>query len=202
MITIDFDNANLEALAAGLNGTKEQIEAARGRALKKTAAHIRTLVKREVAKKERMPQKALGNRFFISRVAKGVDEVSVWIGTQNVSPFAIGQPMQTATGVRAGRRTYRGAFLGTIYTSREKVWIRLRSDHYDPELYPTKKQHHAGYRGNLSASQFNRFPVVKAAIPIESTVKSVVESNDEAISTEFLKKFKQELTYEIFIKGM
>lgn len=202
MITIDFDKANLEAIAAGLNGTREQIEAARVRALRKTATHIRTLVKREVAKKERMPQKAIGNRFFISRVAKGDDEISVWIGTQDVSPFAVGTPSQSATGVRVGRRTYRGAFLGTIYTAREKVWIRLRSDHFSPDLYPTKKQHHSGYRGNLSASQFNRFPVVKAAIPIESTVKSVVDRNDEAISTEFLKKFKQELTYEIFVKGM
>lgn len=202
MITIDFDKANLEAMAEGLNGTKEQIEAARVRALRKTAAHIRTLVKREVASKERMPQKALGNRFFISRLAKGDDEVSVWIGTQDVSPFAVGKPSQTATGVRVGKRSYRGAFLATIYTPREKVWIRLRSPHFSDDLYPVKKQHHAGYRGNLSASQFHRFPVVKAAIPIERTVESVVAKNEDEISTEFLKKFKQELTYEIFVKGM
>ena len=202
MIAIDFDQARLEAAAEGLNGTKEQIEAARARALRKTGQRFSTAVKREVAKRERIPQKAIADRFFISRVAKGGDEVSIWIGTFNVDPFSIGKPSQTGAGVRVGRRSYQGAFLATIYTAREKVWIRLRSPHYSPDLYPVKKQHHAGYRGNLSASQFSRFPVVKAAIPIEETVKSVADKQEGEMGEEFLKIFKQELNYELFIKGM
>lgn len=203
MINIDFDQAQIEAAAEGLNGTKEQIEAARARALRKTGKRFSTAVKREVAKRERMPQKAIGDRFFISRVAKGGDEVTIWIGTFNVDPFSIGKPSQTGAGVRVGRRSYQGAFLGTIYTAREKVWIRLRSKHYSPDLYPTKKQHHAGYRGSLSAGEFgHRFPVVKASVPIEETVKSVADKLEGEIGEEFVKIFKQELNYEIFIKGM
>lgn len=202
MIDLSFDTTAVDAIAKKLTGTEEQIIAARTRALRKTAVHIRTLVKREVAKKERMPQKAIAKRFVISRINKGVDEISVWMGTWNVSPFAIGQPSQTARGVRAGRRSYPGAFLKRIYSAREKVWIRLRSPHFSPDLYPTKKQHHTGYHGTLSPEQMGRFPVVKAAVPIDQTVNDVVEKNAGAIEAEFLKKFKQELSYEVFFKGM
>ncbi|MBU1234873.1 MAG: phage tail protein [Proteobacteria bacterium] len=203
MIEFDFDAAQLEAAAEGLNGSREQIEAARARALRKTGQRFSTAVKREVAKRERMPQKAIADRFFISRVANGDDEVTIWIGTFDVDPFSIGKPSQTASGVKVGRRSYQGAFLGTIYTAREKVWIRLRSPHYSPELYPTRKQHHSGYRGDLSAGEFgHRFPVVKAAVPIDETVNGVAAQKEGEMGEEFLKIFKQELNYEIFIKGM
>lgn len=202
MINIGLDTRQLDEIAKKLAGTEEQICSARTRALRKTAMHVRTLVKKAVASRERIPQKAIASRFIIPRMPKGADEITVWMGTWNVSPFAIGQPTQTRLGVRAGRRSYRGAFLKKIYTGTEKVWIRLRSPHYSPDLYPTQKQHHAGYRGNLAPGQTGRFPVVKAAIPIDQTVNDVVDKNADAIQAEFLKKFEQELNYEVFFKGM
>jgi hypothetical protein len=79
------------------------------------------------------------------------------------------------------------------------VWIRLRSKHYSPELYPTKRR--PGDRGLGDQGLRGRFPVVRAAVPIDEVLERVVDRDGDAISEEFLKVLTQELNYYTNIRG-
>lgn len=197
MVRLEFDNSLLEKGANLVNATEQQIETARASALRKMRKRIETQIKRRAAKKLRIPQKAIADRFFSDKVEPGDDELKVWIGTWAVSPFSLGSPAQTARGVKAGRRSYQGAFLGEVYTSETKVWIRLRSPHYSPELYPTRTR-----PGDRGMSRGGRFPVVRAAVPIDAVIGEIVTNEGDEIAAEFEKVFLQELNYQVNVKGL
>ncbi len=202
MLTFDVDTSVFDRVIGRIDATTGQIEQARTSALRKMRSRFETMVKKAAAKKLRMPQKAISDRFFSNRIEPGDDELRLWVGTWAVSPFSIGSvslygvPGKTG-GVKAGRRTYRGAFLASIYTGQEKVWIRLHSQHYAPELYPT--QHRPGDNG--LAGMRGRFPVVRAAVPIDEVIAGVLEQEGDAMLAEFEKVFAQELNYYANVKG-
>lgn len=204
MIDVKVDQASLQAVISRFNSTPSQVALARASALRKMRKRVETAIKREAAKELRMPQKALGGRFFSNSIKKGDSVLKVWIGTHPVSPFDLGgvKPygvVGKSGGVKAGRRTYRGAFLASIYTSRPKVWIRLRSKHYTPELYPTRKR--PGDRGLSDESLRGRFPVIRAAVPIDEVMERVVERDGEDILADFERVFIQELNFYTNVKG-
>lgn len=180
-----------------VGATDSQLEKARVSALRLMRKTIRATILKEVSVEERITQKSLGGRIFFSSVEEGDDELEVWIGTWDISPFAIGNPKQNSRGVRSGQRSYPGAFLGSVYTAEQKVWIRLYSEHYTPDLYPT--DYRPGDRG--IGSNRGRFPVVRAAIPIDHIVKRVMESNQGYFARQFEKKFIQQLNYQVNVKG-
>jgi hypothetical protein len=204
MLDVQVDKASLDSVLARFASTPGQVDLAIASALRKMRKRIETSVKREAAKELRLPQKALGKRFFSESIRKGDKVLKVWIGTQPLSPFDVGSvrpygvPGKTG-GVKAGRRTYRGAFLASIYTGQQKAWIRLRSRHFSPELYPTRKR--PGDRGLGDAGLRGRFPVVRAAVPIDEVLKRVVDRDGDAIREEFLKVLTQELNFYTNVRG-
>lgn len=198
MMRLDVDSAQLTLLAEAVAATESQIDAARARALRKMKTRMETRIKRDVAKVENIPQRGLSDRVFSSGVKAGDEELTIWIGTWNISPFSIGNPRQTGRGVRVSKKSYQGAFLGKVYTSDTKVWIRLYSRHYSPDLYPT--DYRPGDRGGVGNK--GRFPLVRAAIPIDDTVAAVLAANESYFSLEFEKLFAQELNYEINFRGI
>jgi hypothetical protein len=197
MMSIDVDTAAVQQLSTMLGATEKQMVSARTRALRKMRKKIETRIKREVARAERIPQKSLGSRVFSGRLTDADDELKVWIGTWNVSPFSVGSPRQTTRGVRAGRRSYPGAFLAQVYSPETQVWIRLHSKYYAPELYPTN--YRPGDRG--VGSNRGRFPVVRAAIPIDGAVERILASSEAFFAAEFEKLYGQELNYELNVRG-
>jgi hypothetical protein len=204
MVDVQVDQAAIREVIRQFGSTPGQVDQARASALRKMRKRIETAVKRAAAKGLRLPQKALGGRFFSNAIKKGDDVLKVWIGTYPVSPFDLGAvrlygvPGKTG-GVKAGRRTYRGAFLASIYTARQKVWIRLHSRHYSPELYPTLRR--PGDRGLGDQGGRGRFPVVRAAVPIDAVLEQVVDRDGPSILAEFERVFVQELNYYTNIRG-
>ena len=176
--------------------TDKQFNIVRVRSLRKMQKVIETSIKREASKELRIPQKAIADRFFTNKLNPGDDELTVWVGTWDVDPFSIGTPTQNTAGVRVGRRSYPGAFLAPIYSSQEKVWIRLHSRHYSPALYPTKKR-----PGNRGGQQSGRFPVVRAAVSIDGVVERVLSREGDSFAQQFETTFIRELNYEVNIKG-
>jgi hypothetical protein len=86
----------------------------------------------------------------------------VWIGMEPLLPTHLGGNVtQTASGVTAGNRSFVGAFHKAIYTQDKKVWIRLRSRHYDADLYPYKGRNSGG------GMRSNRFPVVLGRVKVD-----------------------------------
>lgn len=197
MLDIVIDNDLFDQQADLMGATDLQLENARISALRKMRKTIKSMVLRQVAAEHRIPQKALEGRIFFSSLDGGEEELQTWIGTWNISPFAIGIPRQDQKGVRVGRRSYPGAFLASIYGSSDKVWIRFHSEHYDPGLYPT--DYRPGDRG--VGGNRGRFPVVRASIPVDGTVKRVMEQNGDYLGRQFEKTFIRELNYQVNVKG-
>lgn len=204
MLVFEVDQSAIDQLIVRMAATESQIEKARYSALGKMKKRFESRVKGMAAKKLRMPMKGLSDRFFSERIQPGDDELRLWVGTWNVSPFSLGAVSVYGTpgktgGVKAGRRTYRGAFLGSIYSGEQQVWIRLHSPHYSPELYPTK--YRPGDRGLGDTGLRGRFPVVRAAVPIDWAISEVLRTEGDSIAAEFVKLFAQELNYYVNIKG-
>jgi hypothetical protein len=87
--------------------------------------------------------------------------------------------------------------MAKIYTSRDHVWIRVHSPHYSADLYPTRYRPGDRGLGELAG----RFPVVRAAVPIDDTIRSVVGDMEKDFSADFEKTFFGELNYFANIRG-
>lgn len=201
MLGFELDKSAMDALVGSLPATEEQKRKAGTSALRKFRKRFETRIKRAAAKRARIPMKGLGDRFFSNKIDEGDDELTLWIGAWNVSPFAIGTPTAYGVpgksgGVKAGRRRWKGAFIHAIYTSEQKVWIRLSSKHYSPELYPTR--HRPGDRG---LARDGRFPVVQAAIKIDAAIEEVLATEGPQLEEEFAKLYVQELNYYTVVKS-
>jgi hypothetical protein len=199
---IDIDNSAIDQIISMTKATAEQIEKARLSAMRKLGKRIETIVKRKAAKELRIPQKSIENRFFAESLKPGDETLKIWVGTWDLSPFALGAPSVyglpgKSGGVKAGNRTYPGAFMAKIYTSRDHVWIRVHSPHYSADLYPTRYRPGDRGLGELAG----RFPVVRAAVPIDDTIRSVVGDMEKDFSADFEKTFFGELNYFANIRG-
>ncbi len=194
MIDVQIDKRSFDEAVIMLGATPAQVQQATTSALRKMRQRIQVAVRRAAAKELRMPQKGISKRFFSDPVKKGDEQMKIWIGTQPVLPFDLGTVRAYGVvgrtgGVKAGRRTFRGAFLASIYSSRQKPWIRLGSKHYSPDLYPTQKR--PGNRGGKDG----RFPVIRAAIPIDEIMERVVTQYEPDILDDYERILLQELNY-------
>ncbi len=169
MLTLDVDTNGLDAIAARLSATVESY----------------------VSKEARIPQTGLRRRLF-SRVEDG-ELLKIWVGGKPVSPMKIGNPEVYIGGVKVGRHNFPGSWLGDVYSSGyEKIWIRLHSKYYSRELYPTI--YRAGDRG---MARDHRFPVVRAAIPVEQYMDAFIRSNKGGLEYAFLRDFEKALKAEV-----
>lgn len=197
----------IEANIKGIPGVRkyllvsgQQVAVARTRAIRETLKSVRTKIKKEAAKVLKVPQKALTPRMFISKLKNGEAKGKLWAGTWYISPYAIGKPSQGKTGVTGVRgRRYRGAFLKKIYGGQENIWIRRSSKRFDANLYPGRR----GKAGSnsLPAGLRGRFPVVKAAIPIEEAMGKTFDRNENEIRQDFYRKLRREINYALHIEG-
>ena len=199
MLEVKVDQKSMLDLINRMGSTPRQVQRAKVSALKKMRKRIETEVKRQAAKDLRMVQKALDGRLYSEPVKAGDDSTRVWFGMQPVSPFKLGtvgiygERGRPFSGVMVGKRKYQGAFLASIYTPRQKVWIRTSSPFFSPELYPTKKR--AGDRGLAATGGRGRFPVVRAAVPVDEVITKVVGRMEPIFADDFIRIFGQELNY-------
>ncbi|MDA3970270.1 MAG: hypothetical protein PF442_02860 [Desulfobulbaceae bacterium] len=197
VIDIELTDNDLDRVIELYDATEKQVRLARTRALRKTASWLRREVLSRTAKQKRIPARALQGRAYTSKVGPQDDGVIVTIGTMPLDVMNVGNPAQTAKGVRVGRQSYPGAFVQKIFSGQEKVWIRKGSKHYDPARYPVNRKKGPN---TLPGELMGRFPVVRAAIPINDVVEVSAERYESLIRGDFMKNFKHELNYEVNVK--
>ena len=201
-LQLKVDKTAFDQIAGASQATEQQVTQAVTNSLRKLGKHIATIVKRETAKEARVPQKALGRRIYASPVNAGDSKMTVWVGTYAIEAVNVGTPTVYGApgksgGVKVGRMKYPGAFIAQIYTADKKVWIRKGSKHFSSDLYPTKRR--GGSR--LSAGLSGRFPVVRAAIPVDAIVERVFSENSAEFGDFFSKTFARELNFQVNVKG-
>ena len=201
-LQLKVDKTAFDQIAGASQATEQQVTQAVTNSLRKLGKHIATIIKRETAKEARVPQKALGRRIYASPVNAGDSKMTVWVGTYAIEAVNVGTPTVYGVpgksgGVKVGRMKYPGAFIAQIYTADKKVWIRKGSKHFSSDLYPTKRR--GGSR--LSAGLSGRFPVVRAAIPVDAIVERVFSENSAEFGDFFSKTFARELNFQVNVKG-
>jgi hypothetical protein len=119
-----------------------------------------------------------------------------------LSPYAVGKPAQGKSGVTGVRgRSYRGAFIGRVFPQqldKDQIWMRVKSRHFDPKLYPGKARKSSG---SLPASLRHRFPLAKAAIEVEPTMAVVFQRDESEILAEFDKRLRREINFALNLEG-
>ncbi len=195
------DAAAINNIIEHSRATEIQIDAARKSALRKTGAWLKTQVKKGAARELGITQKSIENRFYFKNTKKGSDEITVWIGTAPVEPFAIGNPSILGsplhpTGIKVRNYSYPGAFISRVYGKNKKIWIRVESFHYDHDLYPTGARGSGTFPGSKG-----RFPIARAAISIDDVVKQVLESVDVDLGNKYEEILARELNYFVNVKG-
>lgn len=198
-LDVSYDKAKMEALAAGLVAMPRQLMFARTRALRKTGTFVKNQVKKAAAKSLRIPQRSIADRFYLSRIKPGDDAATLWIGTWNVDPHSIGTIRSSIKSrvLYAGTKKYQGAFYARISSSKYKVWIRKRSRHYSPDLYPVSRRKN---QGSVPPELRHRFPVVRAAVPIDGVLQKVIRRDEAEIAARFKKTLLQEINYEVNVR--
>lgn len=108
---LDIDDSELDAIARSVGAT-EKIAVQAGRAaVRKTMRWASTRVRRAVAAKLNVPQKAIKNRFKMRQPGGRAMSGAIWIGLDPINPI-YANARETRSGVRAaGGRTWGGAFI-------------------------------------------------------------------------------------------
>jgi hypothetical protein len=195
-MTVDYDQAKFEALARGIVAMPKQLEFATVRALKKSEDYVYRTVRKATAKELKIPQYRLGKRAYRPYIRRGDRDATLWIGTWNLDPRTLGNVRQTPRSVRVKGRNYPGAFLAKVPSSpREKIWIRRASRHFNFLQYDAKVTTRGGKpkRPNL--------PIVRAIVPIDHTIRGVVQRNWDDLNAYFKKRLGEEINYEVNVRG-
>ena len=161
-----------EAASAYLRGVNDAIDSAVRDSISKATRSATSRIRKGLAKSLGATEGAIKRKKRItSRIMR--NHGLVWIGVQPLLPTHLGGKVtQSATGVSVGNHTFIGAFHKAIYTQDKKVWIRLRSRHYDADLYPYKGHD----SGHLAGALSHRFPVVLGRVKVDTdAIRAMVD---------------------------
>ena len=107
-LVVDIDIAELEGMAAALELTGRDMEAAARVAAGRAARWARTQIARGLASRLGVPATLLGGRRV--SVKSGRSGARIWIALNPLNA-ANANPRETGRGLRAGRETFEGAFM-------------------------------------------------------------------------------------------
>ncbi|WP_219855062.1 phage tail protein [Pseudomonas luteola] len=150
-----------------LNRTRRQLDLAAARALRKTGQWLRTHSTREIAKELGIVQSPIRHRYSIYSQATA-NQVKVWVGLQPISVHYLGDPKQTATGVKVGHRIYDDAFIGQMKNGPEMVFRRKGRE---------------------------RLPLERVTEDWEGPAMTVLERWEQRAQRRFVELFEQEARY-------
>lgn len=116
MLGFDIDDREITAIATEFAATPKQIDLARSRALKRTAATLRKLASTGLQTELGLRNaKAIRRRIKEYKVGKGKNSLKLWFGVNDLPLSAFkGRPSKTAGGIKFGNTTLHGAFFAKI----------------------------------------------------------------------------------------
>ncbi len=123
-VVLNVDMAEIDALARSVGALESVVRKAMDAALRRTARHVFTQVRRSVGKAANAPQKALKDRLRM-RVRRERGTATIWVGINPLNPVRVGA-RQTRRGVRArGGRKWDKAFIANDKNRSERVFRRM-----------------------------------------------------------------------------
>ena len=128
MLAFDFDDGQLDKIAAEYAATPKQVDLSRSRALKRTAATLRRLASTGLQTELGLRNaKALRRRLKEYKVGKGNNALKLWFGANDLPVSAFkGRPQKVDGGIKFGDTMVHGAFFAKVGGKR-KVMKRYGS---------------------------------------------------------------------------
>ncbi len=128
MLPFDFDDSELAKITDEYAATPKQVDLARGRAAKRTAATIRKIssvgLRTELGLRNAT---ALRRRIKEFRVGKGRNTLKLWYGVNDLPVSAFkGRAQKTAGGIKIGETMIHGAFFAK-FQGKRRVMVRYGS---------------------------------------------------------------------------
>lgn len=110
-LVIEIDAAELEGIALALEVDKRTMQRAARAAANKAMRWVRMHVARGLSSRLGVPQAAITKRLKERKARGSSSRASVWIGLSALNIARV-NPRKTATGLRAGKQEFVGAFVG------------------------------------------------------------------------------------------
>lgn len=183
-----IDTTRVAILADAFGANMKQMQAAEVRALNKTMRWVRTRAVRTVSKEMKVAAKLVRQRIADFKATRQRRVGKVWVGLRPIAAQRLGKVRQNRRGVRAGRHSFKGAF--AVDTGRGNLAVFQRTGE------PKRKMRSGRYAGKM------REPIERVELELDQ--QAVTDALDELFSganTRFLKVLRQELKYQVFVKG-
>ena len=179
--------AQLPAVTAD---TQKQIQKAITRANRKLIAWLKRQTVRELAQATGVPQKAITPRIRITQ-NQSAGTITLWVGLNPIEAQRVGQPRQTRSGVRVGRRLFSRAFVARVFDSTPKVWRRKYAG--QPRFVDSMT--------SAPRHLLHRFPLVKMVVDIADASAPYLTQLRARALTRYGELLNQELNYALRVES-
>ncbi len=125
LIDIDVHDNEMKQLELDLAATPKEFDRALNSTVNRMARWLKTQSVRGLSSELDIPQKILRRRLKHFRVRRNENSpsITVWYGLNDIY-FHDLNPRQTATGITAGKRTIKSAFIATMKSGKTSVFNR------------------------------------------------------------------------------
>ena len=188
-ISIDL-RSTMDDFDRNLEVSDKAVKKALSRAIRKLLRWLQRELARAIKARTGIAQKAIKNRFKVTLLLNE-GYASLWVGLNPIEAQLAGGVRQLTTGVRAGKHSFEGAFLRSVYGKQTKVWRRKFRGK------GSVRRSWIHLKRSSPDELAGRFPVEKMMVPMQKP--SEVEINRiRARARQRLKVlFKQELNYAV-----
>ena len=170
-VTLTLKTPDLKSKAADMYGIAEKaVKAAEIRAINKTLRWLNAQVKRGLAGELGLAQTKIKNRLFVDRASKDSMKGKFWLGAYSIALAKFGQGRSVGTGYRVKDKYVEGGFRAKMKSGHEGIFARTTAQ---------------------------RLPLRESKVSIQKTAESVLDRLFVRAEAELLKRFKQELNFEM-----
>lgn len=182
---IRVDTAEVDKILSALAAIPGASVRAAQRAGSKTLTASATVVRRDIATRSQIPQRAIRGRFFLRRPSRRDLRASMWVGVEPVRASALGELRKGRKGYHVGRRYFPSAFEATMPSGHTGVFVRA------PEGYRTRRGSRGWTKGRPNTSSQN-LPIIEPFVPLQYRTDYSVD-----MTGRYLTLLKQEVRFEV-----
>jgi len=180
---LQFSTADLAQVPNYLRATQMQIDRAGKRAVRKVANSTASQLARAISAAHDLPLRLLRkrgkpwNRVSVKHLDHAADHPGptsvVWVGFNPIRASYLGAPRQTREGVKVRGHIFRGAFISTMPSGHRGVFMRRGRD---------------------------RLPIDEQSVQL-SEARGIVQKFQAALPARLNTVFRQEMNYELNVRG-
>ena len=189
-IDLELDS-QLRELVADFQKTPEKTDKAIRRAMTKLSRFAERQVLRSFSRATKVTQKKvkeLGRvRVTLHKPGQKSDqyELVIWVGLDDIPAHYLGRPVQTGSGVRAGRYRWEGAFVFQPVNARSEMVFKRAPDW----------QHKKQISLKSGRTVWMGLPIEKITFPIADAARQAINQLQPQLLERFTTLMQQELNY-------